>query len=33
VKEELDYRAEGSQPQAAVCPTIAEFKNRSRLTS
>jgi hypothetical protein len=33
LKKELGYRAEGSQPQAAVCPTIAEFKNRSGLTA
>jgi len=33
VKKELGYRAEGSQPQAAVSPTIAEFKNHSGLTA
>ena len=33
VKKELGYRAEGSQPQAAVSLTIADFKNHSGLTS
>ena len=33
VKKELGYRAEGSQPQAAVSPTIAELKNHSGLTA
>jgi len=33
VKKELGYRAEESQPQAAVSLTIADFKNHSGLTS
>ena len=33
VKKELGYRAEGSQPQVAVSPTIAEFKTLSGLTA
>jgi len=33
VKKVRDCRAEGSQPQAAVSPTIAEPKNRSGLTA
>ena len=33
VKKEPCYRAEGSQPQAAVSPAIAEFKNHNGLTA
>ena len=33
VKKKRGYRAEGSQPQAAVSPTIAELRNRSGLTA